>query len=198
MVCFVQKVSAQSASTTFNFSATVEKWIAVAEGTVNVGLEGSWNHTKVNPGIAGSQNLVGFPQWKTRLEDNVYANCPFTVTYSGMPILSRTELNGNGADRLQTSIVIRNYINGYYNAELAGFERQDMSFVSGPEGANTGTFTNQSLSFQTPHNGEVITEIFMSAALPHLSPDFGNANTWNQSADAGLYTCQVVATYAAL
>ena len=201
MLFVVQKSNAQTA--TFNFQATVEKYIAVSATQVDVNLAGSWNQTRLNPGTAGSQNLVGFPQWKTLLTDNVYANCPFSVTYAGadgnFPILSRTEINGNGDDRLQTSIVIRNEINGSWGAYQAGHEIHDMSFVSDAEGANTGTYTNQSIQFtETPHNGEVRTEIFMSAALPHLSPDFGNANSWNQSADAGLYTCKVIATYAAI
>ena len=204
MVCSTTSVNAQK-SVTFKFSATVEKYIEVSSCTVNVGEYGSWNHTILDPALVGNATLSGFPVWKTRLPNNVYANCPFTVSFAGssigsdLPILSRTEINGDIVDRLQTAIVIRTEINGYWNHYLAGHEVHDMSFVSNPEGANTGTYTNQSCSFlQAPHNGEVRTEIFLSAALPHKTPDFATTKTANQSADAGEYTAQVIATYVAI
>lgn len=204
MVCFTQKVNAQAS--TFNFNATVEKYIAVHEGTVNVA---SLNQTKLNPGVTGSEILAaGFPtdaNYKSQLGDNVYSNTPFSVTYSGsslsssLPILSRQEGNGGIVDRLQTAIFITTEINGD-NFNYAGFERHNMTFISDPEGAATGTWTNQTCTFvNAPHDGAVRSDFYLSAALPHKTPDFGGLHGIpSRSADAGEYTCQVIATYAAL
>lgn len=206
-VAFVQQTNAQ-VSQTYDFSATVLKFIAINPGNANFAVDpvGNWNHEVVDPATPNAEVLPGWPDWKAKLADNAYSNCPFTITFTGtgggvnLPILSRQEQNGNGYDRLQTYIVIRNEINGVWGAYGAGHERHDMKFMSDPEGAATGNYvTGQTVTFnETPHNGEIQTEFFMSAALPHKTPDFGSPNTWNQSADAGLYTCQIVATYAAI
>jgi hypothetical protein len=211
MFATVSYVNAQPGATsqTFQLTATVAKYLAVNPAYLSndVNPIGAWNQTIVDPAVNGSNVLPGWPAWKVQYKDNVYANCPFTVTYTGtgggapLPILSREEVNGNGFDRLQTLIIVRNEINGEWPAAmgLLGHESHDMKFVSDAEGAATGTFTGNSQSFlETPHDGEVNTTVWMSAALPHATPEFGVDNTWNQSADAGVYTCQVRAVYAVL
>ena len=196
---------AQTTVQSYHLSATVQPYIEVNPSFVSVQVDpvGNWNHEIVDPAIAGSENLPSWPDWKLRLVDNVYANCPFTITYAGGsgndPVLSRDEINGNGKDRLQTYLIVRNEINGVYGAYQPGHQRIDAKFVSGAEGVATGAWTNQTVNFtETPHDGEVQTEVFLSAALPHLSPDWGADNSWNQSADAGVYTAVVTATYAVL
>jgi hypothetical protein len=203
---FAQSTKAQSASATYNFSATVAKFIAVNQVTNNVA---SLAQTQVDPAVAGSELLAaGFPaqaNYKSQLTDNVYANTPFSVTFSGsslsssLPILSRQEGNGGIVDRLQTAIFVTTQINGD-NANYPGYERHDMTFISDAEGANTGTYTNQSLTFaNAPHDGVVRTDFYLAAALPHKTPDFGGLHGIpSRSADAGNYTCQIVATYTAL
>ena len=187
---------------TFNLSAEVHKYIEVnpAYGVVNKLRDVYLPYDGTPPGL---------PNYAWSRSDVVYANCPFTISYvghnavdDGLPILARQEVNGNGYDRLQTGIVVRHFINEVGN----GFERHDTSFLSDPDGAATGKwltgpFSNGTpdVSFtNTPHDGEVRVELRFSATPPHKSPDFGVDNTWNQSADAGLYTCTLVATYAVI
>lgn len=208
MVAVLVSASAQNLSQKFNLQAKVSQYITVNPGNLvnEVNPVGAWNQTIVDPGDVDAHVLPGWPSWKVEYKDNVYANCPFTITYTGtsvgsstFPILSRQEVNGNGFDRLQTYIVVRNEINGEWNNYLPGHESHDMKFISDAEGADNGTMTGSTLNFvETPHDGEVATTIWMSAALPHVTPEFGVDNTWNQSADAGLYTCEVNAVYAVM
>ncbi|GAH67675.1 unnamed protein product [marine sediment metagenome] len=187
---------------TFNLSATVPDYIEVnpAYATVN-------KHVLVDVPDDGS--APPWAKWAGNMKDAVYVNCPFTITYvghngvdDGLPILARHEIpTGNGWDRLQTSIVIKNKI----NEVGADYERHDMSFLSDPDGAAAGTYSTTgfcsgaTVTFDNaPHDGEVRVEWFFNASLPHKSPDFGPDNTWNESADAGLYECQLVATYAVI
>lgn len=199
MVCFTTTVNAQ-VSATYNFSATVTPFIAVNLNTFAVPT------VTVDPSVNGDAVLnlpSGYPVYRTQLTSNVYSNTPFTVTFAGsslgtsLPILSRQEGNGGIVDRLKTAISIMTEINGD-NGNYPGFERNIMSFVSDPatQGAATGTWTNQTCHFyNAPHDGVVRTDFYLSAALPHATPDFANAHyTWT-SADAGDYTFQVVATY---
>jgi len=187
---------------TFRMKVVVEKYIEVNPGYAEV------EKKRTIPGT-GDGTPTGYPTWAGNLIDAVYANCPFTITYEGtndagdpFPILARRETpNGNGWDRLQTRIHIKNRI----NEVGADPERHDVAFESGPDGANTGTWSTigycsgSMVQFNNaPHDGEVRIEWFFDGTLPHKSPDFGVDNTWNQSADAGEYSCRLIATYAAI
>jgi len=184
---------------TFNFSATVQKHIEVNPTCTPLSKSRTIFGT-------GTGTPTGYPQWAGRWDDAVYANCPFTISYTGSgggvayPILSRQEIpRSDRYDRLQTRIHIKNRINGVYGAHDTDFERHDMDFMSGANGAATGAWAGQTLTFNNaPHDGEVQVELFFDATLPHKSPDFGPDNPWNESADAGVYTCTLTATYTAL
>lgn len=198
VVAFSGMVMAQNTQT-FNLSATVHKYIEVnpSYATVN-------KHRDVYLPYDGTP--PGLPGYAWSRSDVVYANCPFTISYVGsndagdnLPILARDEVNGNGYDRLQTGIVVRHFINGVLGNPQTGYERQDMDFRSDPDGANTGTWIKQNITFvNTPHDGEVMVRLRFSATPPHASPDWSRDNPWNESADAGTYTCTLVATYAVI
>jgi len=185
---------------TFNLKTTVQQYVEVNPAYVIV--------TPGTKTISGNDLVAvpGFPDYGWGRTDVAYANCPFSVSYAGsgggvaFPILSKSEVPiGNGYDRLQTRILIKNRINGVWGAHETDFERHDMNFLSDPDGADIGTWTNQTVTFaNAPHDGEIHVDLFFKGTLPHVSPDFGTNNTWNQSADAGLYECQLIATYTAL
>ncbi len=187
-----------SDSQTFNFSCTVEKYIEV-----NPDYKVVDKPMITIPGFGDGVLSTGWSN-KTSYYDTIYANCPFTFTLEGdndagdgLPILAREELRaGSGLnrwDRLQTLLVFKYTINmGEYHHVM---------FTSDAEGAGTGNWSpaGGSMGFKSaPHDGEVALDVFLGAALPHKSPDFGTDNTWNQSADAGVYTCHVTVTYTAL
>jgi len=182
---------------TFNLSATVQEYIEV-----NPAYKVVDKPMITIPGFGIGVLSTGWSN-QTSYYDAIYANCRFSFTLKGdndagdgQPILAReeTHLNVGGLgtwDRLQTLLVF-NYLTN-------PGERHHVIFTSNAEGAVAGDWSPRSgsVSFKSaPHNGEVALEVFLGAALPHLSPDFDNPNTWNQSADAGLYTCYVTATYA--
>lgn len=186
---------AMSDSQVFKFKCTVQKYIEVNPAFATVSR--SMTLPGHGPGNVPVRSVFGGTY------DGAYANCPFSVSLAGhnavddnLPILARLEVNGNGYDRLQTIIQIRYYIN---LPSGPGWEGYDMDFLSDPEGANTGTWNNQSVSFtNTPHDGEIYIECQFGSSLPHLTPEFGVNNTWNQSADHGMYKCKVIATLTAL
>jgi len=180
---------------TFNFSCTVQKHIEVNPACAVI------NASLTIPGFGSGSVPVVTEHGGCR--DAAYANCPFTVSFVGnnpasdnLPILARLETSTtNRYDRLQTIIQIRYYINLPWGT--SGWEGHHMDFLSGPDGTTVNTWTGQTLTFVNyPHDGEIYMDWHFGASLPHLSPDFGPDNTWQQSADAGLYTCNVTATFA--
>ena len=200
MLFAVNSVQAQNTQT-FNLSATVEEYVEV-----NPSFEVMSASRTINPGDAGSADLESF-NYVGKYQDVVYANCPMEISVEGdnpandgEPILARDEVNGNGFDRLQTNVDIRPEINGTYNNQGPGWQRAKFIFTSDPEGAATGNWLyGKTATFSNaPHDGEVSLGLYFDAALPHESPDFGTDNTWNQSADAGDYSANVVVTYSAL
>jgi len=209
MLFAVNSVQAQSNTQTFNLSADVEKYIEVNPDFTDLDKSDFNFRTPVlNPGDEESAELQKpIPRWVATLEDAVYANCPFQISYNGYnqvgdgeAILARQEVNGNGPDRLQTDIFISTHINGGHGGG-PGAEVGQTQFTSDPEGAATGTWTREGETVSmdnTPHDGEVKIGVWFGAALPHESPDFGADNTWDQSADAGEYTATLVATYSTL
>ncbi len=181
---------------TITFNATVEPYIEINPDYLNMEFS-----TSINPGDAGSAVMDhGFDQAST-YNDAVYANCPMQISVEGdnpagdgEPILARQEVDGNGYDRLQTKIQLRHLLNGG-NPVTGG----KYFFTSDPDGAATGNWKwGKTHDFLTPHDGEVDLMVYFRARLPHASPDFGTDNTWNQSADAGDYTADLVVTYSVL
>jgi|SRR6056297_1583034 len=197
--------SVQAQTQTFNLSATVEPYVEVNPSFEEVSI----TRDNLDPGEEGGTGLpwlggVGYgaqyPQGFQRMNDAVYANCPFQVTYSpDEPILEREEVNGNGPDRLNTNIMMTTRINGTYANNQAGYQSKSSGFKYVHEGGGSSWYYGgQTLDFDTPHDGEVQVVIALDAAMPHEVPDFGNDNTWDQSPDAGTYTTELVATYSAL
>jgi len=182
---------------TFDLSATVQPYVEVNPAYANVSQS-------MTISLPGDGNVPVFSV-VTGNFDVAYANCPFSVSFVGdnpaddnIPILAMEEPGASMRyDRLQTKIQIEFVINRT-NGQIDK-ERNLMDFLSNPEGANTGAWTNQTVTFvNVPHDGEIYMNRRFGASLPHESPDFGTyLNTWNQSADAGLYECQLIATYAA-
>ncbi len=178
-----------SDSQTFTLTTTVQKYIecragmplTVVDPTIPGG--GVAVHNGSNPAITFYTNAGN---------ELAYANCPFTVQLSGnndagdnLPILARQEVGETRFDRLITSIGLQ-----VPNTSV------NISFYSDPDGAVSGTWAGNPSSCPVPHDGEVGAFIYLGAALPHLSPEFGIDNTWNESADAGTYTCTLTFTYA--
>jgi len=196
LVCFMSgAVMAVGPSQTFTFNATVDPYIAVNPGAI----------LAINiPAISPPQN-GSMPGILTQVTQNevAYANCPFRVDYAGnnaagdnLPILARLETgpHSGGYDRLQTRLEFHSVINGDWNGAVFG---------AGPTGDGTGVPNTWAWGRNyavnaVPHDGEVGLVLKCGASLPHASPEFGVNNTWDQSADAGPYTCYVVATYTAL
>jgi|GEM_PF-6767401 len=207
MFCFVKTTSAQSMIQTFNYGATVQKYIEVGGGAV--GTNANRKVMGFAATLAGNSSAVLMPggghTYMGSQQNVVYANTPFSVTYNGnnaaldaLPILAQQETTGgtgNGSwDRLQTGISIGQYINNYAESFVT-------KFISNPDGANTGTWTNQTVSFiNAPHNGEVEQDWYFDVALPHASPDFtASQKSQKLSADAGTgYACTIIATYTAI
>jgi len=192
----------QAVTQTFTMNVTVSKYLEVNSAYVLV------SKSRTIPGVGDGIPAV-YPTWAGNMLDAVYSNTGFTISYAGnnpatdgFPILAKLEMpRGDRYDRLQTRIQIKNKI----NEGGADYERHDMRFDSGPDGASAGTYSVagfNSGSFLTfnnaPHDGELRVEWFFDGTLPHKSPDFGPDNPWNESADAGLYTCTLVATYAVI
>lgn len=192
---------------TFNFNCTVQKYIEVNPAFLTMGFSinlppGGYLNLSPWGSVPALPSPYHTYMWSN--DDAAYANCPFTITYAGnngaldgLPILARQEVpTGNGWDRLQTQIEI------WQRTNVVGpdGENHNTIFISNPEGLATGTWTNgPTVTFNNaPHDGEIKQSVYFDAALPHKSPDFGPNNTWNQSADAGTYTCQIVATFSAL
>ena len=189
---------AMSDSQVFKFKCKVQKYIEV-----NPAYKVVHKPMITIPGFGDGVLSTGWSN-KTSYYDTIYANCRFTFTLEGdndagdgLPILAREELRaGSGLgrwDRLQTLLVFKYTINPG--------EWHYVKFTSDAEGIAGGDWSpaGGSMGFKSaPHDGEVALEVFLGAALPHKSPDFEVDNTWNQSADAGLYKCKVIATYTAL
>lgn len=180
-----------SDSQTFTLTTTVQKYIECRAGLAL---------TVTDPPIPGGGTAIHngtYPAITFYTNDGnelAYANCPFTVQLSGdngagdnLPILARQEVGETRFDRLITSIGL----------QVPG-TTVNISFYSDPDGAVSGTWNGNPSNCPVPHDGEVGAFIYLGAALPHLSPEFGVDNTWNESADAGTYTCTLTFTYAVI
>ena len=134
--------------------------------------------------------------------DLAYANCPFQVTISGsnaagntIPRFARNEVgtHANGWDILPTTYAIRFLMNGVWN-----------EFTDWWDGASQFPITKNYA--EAPHNGQVKMQMTVEAngtttpdpGMPVRQIAINPAFTWDQSADAGVYTCTMVVTLTAL
>lgn len=181
-----------TANHTFNFDVTVERYI-------EVGTQTDFTLSPISP--PGGGTLPGISDVFNQVEV-AYANGPFRVDLAGnngdndgLPILAREEVgpNANGWDRLLTRLEFHYIVNGVWNGATFGDHVNWLNvWASGQSGRDYVVMG------ETPHDGEVNLTLKLGANLPHQSPEWGSDNTWDESADAGPYTCWVQATYTAL
>lgn len=192
---FVQ--AQETAEATFNLSMTVDKYIEATPGPLywNVGT------TDHNNGRNVEEIYGNFDEWNL-----AYSNCPFRVDIEGnnpagqgKPRFARLETGAkaNGYDILPTLYKIYVHTN------------DEAKYLSG-----AGTMVQQAGEFpiygvfdEAPHNGQVKMDmrVFINTALA-TDPGAGGTKktvidpnyTWDQSADAGEYTCQMTVTLTAL
>lgn len=132
------------------------------------------------------------------------------------PIFARQERAKDGTglvgryDRLSTHITFETVVNGLQGTEDPA-NREDLSVVfdaptqnSAAAAAGTGWWqggyaspppyplATASLTFGTPHDGEVYEKFFCTA--DRKMPEYGTDNVWYESADAGIYELTVVET----
>lgn len=192
---FVQVQAQNSDDVTFNLSMTVDKYIETTPGPLNWDF-GTTSHQVAYGGPM--ESLYGaMGEWNL-----AYANCPFSITVEGdndagqgVPRFVRNEVGptANGYDVLPTLYQIHFTTNGV----------QDLFYGTWLQGAHQFPYTK---SFpEAPHNGQVkmdmkayINSSIASEAVPIrktlIDPNF----TWQQSADAGEYTCTMTVTLTAL
>jgi len=195
-----------SDATTFNLSMTVDKYIESIP-TVNwdfgTTVHNGWGGGNPKEGLnTALPEGSGWGQW-----DLAYANCGFSVTVSGsnpagqnVPRFARAEVgtHANGFDILSTGYQIGILTNGVWDNHL-GLN----------SGIRAGSFPKTVNLTETPHNGQVamkmaakINAIGQGSEENHgypirqtlIDPTF----TWDQSADAGVYTCTMLVTLNAL
>jgi hypothetical protein len=178
----------QTQSTTFNLSLYLNEYIETMPGPVAVDLGHTWQRNTAE--VYGMSQLN---PW-----DFAYANCPFRATFTGdnpagegKPRFARQETgaHANGYDTLSTRFFFGFLIDGIRN--------------SGAMDAKGFPFSWDYA--ESPHNGQVRMDWLVyvnwedlqdSVPVRHtrIDPSF----TWQQSADAGLYTCSVIVTLGAL
>lgn len=203
MVCFVQTAQAQT-PVQFNLSMTVDKYIETVTSPINVNL-GTTLHSSNAEGLN-----TAVPQGSGWLQGNLaYANCLFSVTISGdnpvgqlVPRFARAQdgAHANGVfDILSTGYQIGIYANG-------------VDVTAGAWGMNygitAGSFPRTVSATEIPHNGQVSFKLASKvnaagggdelSTYPIRQTLINPAFTDQQSADAGIYTCTMVITLAAL
>ena len=186
---------AQSDTQTFNFTVEVEKYIEVnpSHKVMNV------TTPSISPAdVYGPKTNYSFFKYTHSI---AYSNCPFQIQLDGengagdgLPIFARMETgpNANGWDRLDTKLIF-SFIAG------SGYKRIQFGDEGYYGGGVKNAWTNNPYSFtEAPHDGEIGLELVTQATFLDPVPDWPTNNTWNQSPDAGTYTCTVIATYTAL
>lgn len=144
------------------------------------------------------ENIYG----KTNSWDLAYANCPFKITITGdnpagegKPRFARLETgpHANGYDTIPTLYAIHFTTNGV----------SDLFFGKWLQGAHQ--FPHSKDYTESPHNGQVKMDMRVYANAPIASESvpmrktlINPAFTWQQSADAGIYTCQMTVTLTAI
>jgi len=186
----------QGASDTVNFSLTLDmmKYIECVPGPISWFLGTTHYTTAWGP---PRLEIYVSNEW-----DLAYANCPFQVTISGnndnndgIPRFARLEEgpNSNGYDTLPTIYNIRFLTNGSW-----------WDFTDWFDGSSQFPITKDCL--EAPHNGQVRMKMTIGANST-TTPDPGCPTrkiaidpsfTWDQSADAGTYSCTLIVTFTAL
>jgi hypothetical protein len=179
----------------FNLSMTVDKYIETAPGPIDWDFGTTSHATSYGPSREQLYGNLG--EW-----DLAYANCPFSVTVEGdndagqgVPRFARAEVgpNANGYDVLATMYQIHFTTNG----------NRDLFYGTWLQGAHQFPYTK---SFnEAPHNGQVkmdmkawVNSTIASEAVPVRATIIDPNYTWQQSADAGEYTCTMTVTLTAL
>lgn len=146
-----------------------------------------------------------------------YSNVKFRVdlvgnngALDGYPIFARQEVAENGTpigrwDRLSTHLSFRYCTNGI---AWGPPDHDDQTIVFDAPGGNNSIGTwgwgRDYANLKLPHDGDIWMIISTSTnmpsgvqttRLPHTTPDWSRGNEWWESADAGTYSCWVLATY---
>lgn len=200
-------------SQTVDLTVNVLKFVAVNPTHVAPNLFGT-----IDPGLPAA-DIIGnvFSQGCTVAYPGVghlprsvfgYSNCPFSVTMSGNPCLKRQEVDCNGNllatwDYLWTRLVYIVEVNDYIHNQSGGLDSQRGTQVFECLGHTNlpGSWITPTANLTTPHNGLIMGLIYFVAALePNVAPNFSGPQNKSQklSQDAGVYTGNFVATYAAL
>jgi len=178
-----------------NLSLNLKPYIETMPGPVDVNL-GSTVH----------QTYYGNEEWYYNFSPQVwnlaYANCPFSVNIAGdnpagegKPRFARLETgpHATGYDTIPTLYAIHFTTNGV----------SDLFFGTWLQGAHQFPYTKNYT--EAPHNGQVKMNLdiwanatIASEAVPVRQTLINPGFTWQQSADAGIYTCFMVVTLTAL
>jgi hypothetical protein len=177
-----------SQSTTFNLSLYLNEYIETMPGPVDVNLGHTWQRNTAE--VYGMSQLS---PW-----DFAYANCPFRATFTGdnpagegKPRFARLETgtHANGYDTLSTRLFFGFLIDGVRNSGAMDAKGFPFSWDY-PE---------------APHNGQVRMDWLvyvnwedLQDTVPVRHTRIDPAFDWQDSADAGLYTCTIVVTLGAL
>lgn len=189
-------------SASFDLKMTVDKYIETATSPISFDFGTTMNNSYY--GAPRNEDLY-YPAWG---EWNIaYANCGFSVSLTGdngasqgVPRFARQEVGAHGGawDILNTVYQIGFLTNGVVENDAFGY----VWGFGASMFPKTATFT------ETPHNGQV--KMRMAAHVnSHWQPDkdagipiretvINPAFTNIQSADAGVYTCTMVVTLAAI
>jgi len=183
--------------TKFNFSVVVDPYIEVLVPVQDMAV--SPYHVK-GPAFAGmvaTYTGLSGGSWPGGIGDLAYVNCPFSVTIEGdnpagdgKPIYAREEVDGTGAglnryDRLNTQWQIRLHTD--YRPQL------DIVFAK----AETAPWTYT--ANEAPHNGWVgIDFMCYGHRVDGPAAKIDRNQAYDQSPDAGVYTCFLVITLTAL
>lgn len=191
----VSKANAQTDEVQFKLSMTVDKYIEAAPGPINWDFGTTSHSTSWGPSRESLDGTMG--EWNI-----AYANCPFSVTISGdnaagqgVPRFARKEVgaNANGYDVLSTLYQIHFTTNGV----------RDLFYGTWLQGAHQFPYT-KSFS-EAPHNGQIkmdmkayVNSTIASEQVPVRATIIDPNYTWQQSADAGVYECEMEVVFTAL
>jgi len=191
-----------TANETFNLSMTVDKYLETAPGPISFDFGTTMHFTAPSREELFAAFYGPWGEW-----DLAYANCPLTITVSGdnpagqgKPRFARHEVgaHANGFDVLSTAWQIGFLTNGVWNNELG------LNY-----GVRAGAFPKTATLDEAPHNGQVHMKMSVkvnstsdpneiSTGFPIRETVINPAFTWDQSADAGVYTCTMLVTLTAI
>lgn len=194
LVAGIASSNGNSAAVTFNLTATMIPYIEATPGPL------AWNLGSTN-----YSSSYGPPRLNLYVTSGVYdlfyANCPFVCQLSGQngagenfPRFARLEEgpNANGWDTLPTIYYVRLKTNNIWTEVTDWFD-------------GSGIFPRTKNFTEAPHNGQVAFQMTVGVndtttpdTIPTREVRINPAFTWQQSADAGVYTCDFTITLTAL